>query len=59
MSNGAFNGIELFVIHQGFTFTEVETVVDWDKVMADSEVLVSLEGLLSLAYHIEHQYLSQ
>ena len=32
---------------------EVEIVVDRDKVMADSEVLVSVEGLLSLAYHIE------
>ena len=53
MNNGAFNGIKLFVIHRGFTLLEVEIVVDRDKVMADSEVLVSVEGLLSLAYHIE------
>ena len=55
MSNGVFNGIKLFVIHQGFTLPEVEAVVDWDKVVADSEVLVCLEALVSLANHIEHQ----
>ena len=51
MSNGVFNGIKLFVIHQGFTVPEVKTVVDRDKVMADSEVLVSVEALVSCQSH--------